>query len=208
MEFIHKQATINAANLAHGNNGKAISMKTKKSRKKTTKNATNTSGTPNQTLHTSTLGKTSVVQPVHKKTVLNDVGKRKKKRRKKQTKNKPKNVVHKTKQTVSNSRAAVSETELQTSVDKGTTIINQHTNEGFYSPSDGNNPTDFSDFNDTQIEIPNESILHDDRGSSQRKTQPEIHDVEDVHMKIIDKELVNWEHFALIIEEYYLTVNT
>ena len=208
MEFIHKQTTIDAANLAHANDGKAILMKTKQGRKQTTKNATNTSSTPNQTLNTSTIGKTLVVEPMHKKTVLNDVSKRKKKRRKKQSNNKPKNVTYKTKKTVRNSSKTVSKTELQTPVNKDTTIIDQHANEGFDCPSNGNDATNFGNFNNAQIEISNESILHDDRGSSQRKTQPEVHDVEDVHTKIIDKELVNWEHFALIIEEYYLTVNT
>ena len=208
MEFIHKQATINATSLAHGNNGKAVLMKTKQSRKKTTKNATNTSSGPNQTLDTSTFGKTLVVESVNKKTVLNDIGKRKKKRRKKQPKNKTKDVVHKTKQTVSDSSTTISETELQAPVNKDTTIIDSHTNTGFDGPSNSNNSSDFGNFNNTQIEIPDKSILHNNRGSSQGKPQPEVHDVEDVHTKVIDKELVNWEHFALIIEEYYLTVNT
>jgi len=208
MEFIQKQATINAANLANGNDGEAIFMKAKQSRKNTPNYTSNASSGPDQTLDTSSFGKTLVVETINQKTVLNNVSKRKKKRRKKHQKNKEKNIINEAQQTIGNSSKSICEAELETPVNKDTTVINQDTDKGFNSPSYSNNTPNFSNFDNSQTKVSNKSILHNNGGSSQGKTKPKIHNVEDVHTKIIDKELVNWEHFALIVEEYYLTVNT
>lgn len=193
------------ANVDKGNKGKAVAVKRKRRRKKATENAATTSKGPSNALNVASTGNVLSVQTSNEKTVLDNVGKGKKKRRKKQKTCKGKKRVRKTSQAKNKTRKAIGKTNLKASADISTETINDEADKGFNGPSYGHDTTDFRKFNNTEVEIFNKGVLNNDARGSQAKTEPEVHKVEAVHSTTINKELVKWEHLALIIEEHFIT---
>ena len=196
-----------ATKAAERSNRKTVSVKRKKSRKKAANNATKATVGPSQALDLATVPNTSVLQGNDQKAVLDNVGKRKKKRRKKKNANEGKHVATKRKAAGTNARKAVGKAKLKTPRNKATNVVNNEANKGLHGPSNTNDAGNLGKLNDTEVEVIDKSILdHNGRGT-EVQAEPEVHDIENMHTKTIDKNLVKWEHLALIIEEYFLTAN-
>ena len=204
---IQVKPTKDATKATKGSNSKTVSVKRKRSRKKASNNTPKTAVSPRQTLDATALTNTTVLQSENQKTILDNIGKRKKKRRKKKRTNEKKHVVEKSKATGANSRTTVGKTNLKTPRKKTTDVVNDEANKRFNCPSNTNDTGNLSKFDNSKMKVINESILNYNSGRTKIQTEPEIQDVQDVHSKTIDKNLVKWEHLALIIEEYFLTVN-
>ena len=201
------QAAEHGANAAKRSKSKTVAVKRKRSRKKTTKNATKAAPSPSQALDVATSSSATVLQGQDQKAVLNDVGKRKKKRRKKKNSDENKQVVTKRKAAGTNAGTAVGKANLKASRHKTTDVVNAKADTGLDSPSQAYNTGDFRKLDNAEMEVVNEGVLNHDGRSTKIQAEPEIHDVQNVHTKTIDKDLVKWEHLALIIEEYFLTAN-
>ena len=201
------QAAEHGANAAKRSKSKAVAVKRKRSRKKTAKNAAKAAPSPSQALDVATSSSAAVLQGQDQEAVLNDVGKRKKKRRKKKNSNEKKHVVTKRKATGANAGTAVGKADLKASRHVTTDVVDTKADAGLDGPSQAYNTGDFRQFDNAEMEIVNEGVLNHDGRSTKVQAEPEVHDVQNVHTKTIDKDLVKWEHLALIIEEYFLTAN-
>jgi len=196
-----------ATEAAKRGNRKTVSVKRKKSRKKAAKDATKAAVGPSKALNLATLPNTSVLQSKDQETVLDNVGKRKKKRRKKKNANEGKHVVAKRKAAGTNAKKAIGKAKLKTPRNKSADVVHHEANDRFNGPSHTDNAGNFGQFHDTESEIFDEGILNHNGRGTEAQAEPEVHDVENVHTKTIDKNLVKWEHLALIVEEYFLTAN-
>lgn len=204
---IQIKPTKDATKATKGSNSKTVSVKRKRSRKKTPKNASKTAVGPSQTLDATALTNTTVLQSENQKAILDNIGKRKKKRRKKKRTDEKKHVVKKSKATGENSRTTVSKTNLKTPRKKTTDVVNDEANKRFNGPSNTNDAGNLSKFDNSEMKVIDKGILNHNGRGTKIQAEPEIQDIQDVHLKTIDKNLVKWEHLALIIEEYFLTVN-
>lgn len=201
------ETATDATKAAERGNCKPIVVKRKKSRKKAAKNATKTAVRPSQALNLTTVPNTSVLQREHQETILDNVCKRKKKRRKKKNANECKHVHAKRKTAGTNAKKAVGKAKLKTPRNKSAGVVNNKANDRFNGPSNTNDTGNFGQFHNPEMEVVNEGILNHNGRSTEAQAKPKIHDIENVHPKTIDKDLVKWEHLALIIEEYFLTAN-
>jgi len=199
--------TKDAAKATKRNKGKAVSVKRKRSRKKASNNASKAAIGPCQTLNAPASTNTTVLQSKDQKTILDNIGERKKKRRKKKKSNEKKHVGTKRKAAGANAGATVGKANLKTSRHKTTNVVNNVSNKRFDGPCNTDDTGNFSKFDNSEPKIINEGVLNHNGRGTEVQAEPKIHDVQNVRMKTIDKDLVKWEHLALIVEEYFLTVN-
>lgn len=186
---------------------KTVSVKRKKRRKKAAKDASKATVGPGQALDNTTLPNTLTLQGKDQKTVLNNVGKRKKKRRKKKNANEGKHVVAERKAAATNAKKAVGKAKLKAPRNKATAVVNKKANQRLHGPGNANDAGNLGKLHDAEPEFVDKGVLNHNSGSTEAQAEPEVHDVEDMRSKTIDKDLVKWEHLALIIEEYFLTAN-
>ena len=202
-----EQPKENATKATEGGDSKPVPVKRKRSRKKAANNAAKAAVGPGQTLNSPALTDAAVLQGKDQKAVLNHVSKRKKKRRKKKPNDKNKHVVKKGKTANANATAAVGKTKLKTLTNETTDVINNITDTRFNGPSNANDTGNFGQFNNPELKVVDKSILNHNSRGAEVQAKPEIEDVQNVHPKTIDENLVKWEHLALVVEEYFLTVN-
>ena len=201
------QAAEHGANAAKRSKGKAVAVKRKRSRKKAAKNAAKAAPCPGQALNVATAATTAVLQGQDQKAVLNDVGKRKKKRRKKKNSDEKKHVAAKRKAAGANAGAAVGKADLKAPRHKATDVVDAKADQRLDGPGQADDAGNFGQLDHAEMEVINEGVLNHDGRRAKVQAEPEVHDVQNVHTKTIDKDLVKWEHLALIIEEYFLTAN-
>lgn len=202
-----KQAETNTTKATEGGDGKPVAVKRKRSRKKTTNNAAKAAVGPRQTLDSSALTDAAVLQGKDQKTVLNHVRKRKKKRRKKKPNDKHIHVVKKGKATDTDATTTIGKTKLKSLRNETTNEVNNVTDTRFNGPSNTDDTGNFSQFNNSEVKVLDKSVLNHNSRGTEIQAEPKVEDVQNIHPKTIDKNLVKWEHLALIVEEYFLTVN-
>lgn len=178
-------------------------MESKDSTVDTTKQTTSTAERPTNTLNDSV---TTLASGNHN-TVLNNVGKSKKKTGKKRKTNTGKNVSKKTKKRKTKPRKKVSKGNLKLANNNVSSIIGNDTVNGLDGPREGNNTTVKSQFSRPHVVSRNEEIPDDILGGYQNETEEEIHH-EDVNVpSSVAKVNVAWEHFGLLVEEYLLAID-
>lgn len=189
----------------NGNDCKAVVVKGKERRKETSKDTPNTSGHPNIALNNASSSTATITDTGNHKTVLNNVSRRKKKRRKKKASNKKPKARVQVNAADAKPGATIGKADLELGANVSTQAINHTADNWFNGPGNTDKATNFGQLDHSKVEAIDESILNNDGRSSQTKAEPEIHDKESVRPATIDETLVNWEHLALIIEEYFLT---
>lgn len=193
------------AKMDNGNDCKAVVVKGKERRKETSKDTPNTSGHPNIALNNASSSTATITDTGNHKTVLNNVSRRKKKRRKKKASNKKPKARVQVNAADAKPGATIGKADLELGANVSTQAINHTADNWFNGPGNTDKATNFGQLDHSKVEAIDESILNNDGRSSQTKAEPEIHDKESVRPATIDETLVNWEHLALIIEEYFLT---
>lgn len=178
-------------------------MESKNSTVNTTKQTTSTSESPTNTLNDSVGTLTSG----NHNTVLNNVGKGKKKTGKKRKPNTGKNVSKKTKKRKTKSRKKVSKGNLKPTDNNVSGVIGNDTVNGLDGPREGNNTTVKGQFSRPHVVSRNKEISNNILGGYQNETEEEIHH-EDINVQSsIGKVNVAWEHFGLLVEEYLLAID-
>lgn len=206
---LQMEGADNTAKVDHGNDSKAVFVKSHQGGDDTSKDAAKATGDPNVALHHASSSSAGVANAGNHKTILNNVGRRKKKRRrKKTTNNKPKVQRAQVDATKAKPGATVRETNLKSRAQVPAQAVNDATNKWFHGPSNADQAANFGQFNDPEVIAIDKGVLDNDGGGGQAEAEPEIHDKEGIGAPSIDKTLVNWEHLALIIEEHFLTTRS
>lgn len=140
-------------------------------------------------------------------TVLNNVGKAKKKTRKRRKKDATGNVSKKRQKGKAKPRKTVTDGNLESTSDNVADVITDQTIKRLDAPGKSDNTAVKSNFGGGHIMSSNEEVSNDILGTYKGEAEEEIHD-ENIKMKSsISKVNVHWEHFALLVEEYLLAID-
>lgn len=178
-------------------------VKSESGRKNTPTKRSKTTKSPGNTLNSTVSPFTSS----NHNAVLNNVGKPKKKTRKRRKKNAAGNVAKKRQKSKTEPRKTVTDSNLMPTSSDSTNVVTDQTIQRFNAPRKSDNTTVKSNFGGSHVMSSDKEVSNNILGAYQGEAEEEVHD-ENVNVKSsISKVNVHWEHFALLVEEYLLAID-
>lgn len=196
-------------NVKQSNESKGMSKKRKSTGQNASKKASKRPRSENKTLKpTVSVGAVHVDSSNHK-AVLTDVGKGHKKARKKPVKKNRKKLAGGKKKNSKprQSSEAVAKGNLSIPSEAfAEKIVGHESSDGFHGPREGNDGGVLSKISASQMHRIDKEEPHDGNRQLQEETKRKVHEEHvPVLSKVSQERLINWEHFALMYEEYCLT---
>ena len=197
-------ATVNTKNVKQSNKKKRVAKKRKPTGNKASTKATKRPRSQNKGLKSSSsVNSLKTVDPSNHSSILTDVSKGRKKRRKKPVKkNEKKVVVKKHKCKPADSAKGIGKSNLDIPAQEFTdNLLGKESGHGLDGPREANNCGNFSNLSGAEMTLLNQEVSHNSNGDCQKEPEGEIAKQHVTVGKQVLR-LINWEHFGLIFEEY------
>ena len=184
-------------------------MSTQKSATEPTEEATSPPTSQSLTLEFPVVSSTLKGNKINKDRVLNNISKTNKKiNHKKKKVNKVRVATGGAKNVKKKRRKKVTKTNLDILSNKGGNVIANESKENFKTPWQGDHSSNLTDFSNTKETFFNENKLEKNSWNGQVEPQQEIQQKQDMFPMELNDILLKYEHFALLVEEYYLVIDS
>jgi len=185
------------------NESKSTVVERERSRKKTPAKRTKATKRPGNTLN-SAIGS---LAPSNHNAVLNNVGKPKKKTRKRRKNNTTNNVGKKRQKSKTKTRKTIPDGNLIPTSNTSPNIITDQPIHGFDTPRKSDDTSVKSNIGGPHLMGGDKKVSNDVLGAYKGESEEEIHDKDIEMTSSVSKVNVHWEHFALLVEEYLLAID-
>lgn len=198
------------------NNSKAMPRKRKGSANKSSNKRSKRSKTKTETLQSTLSVKDIALNSTDHSPILNNVGPTKKKtakksapkKKRKASAKKRKNTPAKSTKSVGNSNLPVTLEALNEGIPGSDYTVTEEGGYGFNSPGEAYETGDLGQVPRTEAEFVNHIVPHNSDGTLQQESEHEVQQEEsDVLADVEEDILTNWEHYGLLIEEYFMAAD-
>tara|TARA_B100000902_G_scaffold399699_1_gene471907 strand:+ start:631 stop:1194 length:564 start_codon:yes stop_codon:yes gene_type:complete len=184
-------------------------MSTQKSTTKSTDEAPKTPTSQGLTLEFPVVLTSLKGNKVDKNRVLNNIGKTNKKiNQKKKKVKKVRGATGGAKNVKKKRRKKVTKSNLDILPNKRRDVVANESKENFKTPRQGNNSSDLANFGHPKEAFFNKDKLQENTWNGQVEPQKEIQQKQDVFPVELDEILLKFEHYALLVEEYFLVLDS